>query len=1157
MIHVLLPCFNAEPYLLQTLESLSRQTHGDFEVLLIDDGSTDATVSIAENYARQDRRIKVIRNERNLGLIATLNRGLELVRWPFVARQDQDDLCDPRRFELQLAHLRAHPETGIVGSAMNVLDNSGNQTGTYVLPSSDLGLRFRMLFNCSFIHTSVMMRTSVLQANGLRYDPAQLHAEDYDLWSRMLEVCQGYNLPDRLISYRLSPSGISRKHQEAQRARAQLTSVRLCGQIGWTGGLPPEQRDIIVERLHQFTVDGRLGFERDTIHVAAKMRAVLDRFVGHHGRSDPFIERLRGELDQVVAREQAHAHRFFWHPAAPARRSPRYLPATPGARAAVSVITPYYNTGAEFAETHAAVMGQTLQDFEWLIINDGSRDAASLAQLDAVRRLDPRIRVIDHPENRGLAAARNTGFRAAQTDYVFQLDSDDMIEPTTLEKCRWFLAAHPECSFVKGQTVGFGFKEFDNWSRSFEHSADFFEDNPVTATAMIHRAVHAAIGGYDESLRGGYEDWDFWMRAASKGHWGATIWEPLDWYRTRGDHGDRWTAFGRDGRSQFRRDLQERFHALREKPFSTFDRHRQESYGTFPTAIPFANRLLPHAQGKRLLVILPWFAMGGAERFNLAMLEQLAGTLGYEVTLCATLEGHAELRPEFERWTRDVFVLPKFLHARDHARFLSYLISSRASDAVLITGSLLAYQLVPYLRASHPHTPLLDLLHIEQPEWRAGNYPRLSLNIASCLDLTVVSSQYLKEWMLARGGEESRISLCHTNVDADRFRPDAAVRAAVRTELGLDASTPIILFAARLVEQKRPDLLLRILRTLEGQGLEFAALIVGDGPLAATFRVGLAESRLRQTKMLGEQNPDNYRRLLQASDLFLLPSQHEGISLACFEALATGVPVVCSDVGGQKELIDDTCGRLVSRGSGEAEAFVAALAELLQDRALRQRMSEAARAKISGQFTLQKMGLKLDGLIRRAGELRRQQPRAVIDPQLAYSYTIEALELNRRTEETWWHQDVNRRLREENEQQVARIKSAYSHRELQFFWATDGNFSEEQSLKASYVTGSLQPLTLVFRATGRLYLRVDVASVPGLYRVPQMELFCGDSLLMTVGAYRNSVQLAGDAAWLDDSQAGVLAATGRDPQLLLPPVDVPADAGELRLTLQIEALANG
>ena len=139
-----------------------------------------------------------------------------------------------------------------------------------------------------------------------------------------------------------------------------------------------------------------------------------------------------------------------------------------------------------------------------------------------------------------------------------------------------------------------------------------------------------------------------------------------------------------------------------------------------------------------------------------------------------------------------MFSLDTFLEAADHPRFLRYLIGSRRPDAVLIASSREAYRYLPYLRAQFPDLPILDYLHFVTPDWMDGGIPRLSTLYQPFLDLTGVSSGHVKEWMVARGADGSRILGCHLGVDTHFWRPDLDCRARVREQLGLDEETALI-----------------------------------------------------------------------------------------------------------------------------------------------------------------------------------------------------------------------------------------------------------------------------------------------------------------------------------------------------------------------------
>lgn len=246
----------------------------------------------------------------------------------------------------------------------------------------------------------------------------------------------------------------------------------------------------------------------------------------------------------------------------------------------VSVVTPLWNTPGELlVATARSVLGQSLRNIEWVIVDDGTDEASTLAALDSILRSAqghdraraweqdggtgvPTVRVVRHDQNRGLPASRNSGFQAARAPYVFLLDADDLIEPTTLEKCAWYLHTHPEASFVKGYSVGFGAQRY-LWTRGFEEEHAFLSQNQVSCTAMIRRDVHAELGGFDASLRTGPDDWDFWLKAAHAGHWGATIPEFLDWYRRRPANERGWNTVDRAARrAWFLEESRQRYPAL-------------------------------------------------------------------------------------------------------------------------------------------------------------------------------------------------------------------------------------------------------------------------------------------------------------------------------------------------------------------------------------------------------------------------------------------------------------------------------------------------------------------------------------------------------------------------------------------------------------------
>jgi glycosyltransferase involved in cell wall biosynthesis len=385
-----------------------------------------------------------------------------------------------------------------------------------------------------------------------------------------------------------------------------------------------------------------------------------------------------------------------------------------------------------------------------------------------------------------------------------------------------------------------------------------------------------------------------------------------------------------------------------------------------------------------LLCIFPWLNMGGADKFNLDLLREL-GRAGWRTTVVTT-------QPSAHAWEAAFAPLcEQIVHLAQHppeaypAQLLS-LLERRKPDVLLLSNSAVGYALLPYLRAHAPELALADYCHSVATSWGDGGFPRLSMQAGALLDLRIVSSESLRNWMAERGAERERIAVCTTNIDASAWIPDSAERAAVRGELGIAPDATVILHAARLDVEKRPELMLRALRHIVTTRPNVTALIAGDGPYADYVQGYLRWYGLeRRIRFLGAQPLERMRGLLAASDLFFLPSAYEGISLALYEAMAMQVIPISVDAGGQAELVIPECGVLVPRGSHEFEAYINALVRFIDDPELRERTGRIARERIVSGFRLEEMGHRMDGLLRRTIEAhrRRSAPTVSTDTVLA------------------------------------------------------------------------------------------------------------------------------------------------------------------------------
>jgi glycosyltransferase involved in cell wall biosynthesis len=345
--------------------------------------------------------------------------------------------------------------------------------------------------------------------------------------------------------------------------------------------------------------------------------------------------------------------------------------------------------------------------------------------------------------------------------------------------------------------------------------------------------------------------------------------------------------------------------------------------------------------------------------------------------------------------TPDVFALPRLVRLADRPRLLRYLIESRRPDVVLVSNSELSYRLLPYLRTRCPEPVYVDYCHMEQEDWRGGGYPRLSMLVRGALDRTGVSSHYLKEWMVSRGAERTAIQVVPTNIDISYWCRDPHARARLRCAWGAREDEPVIVYAARLCEQKRPLALLHTLLALARDGVEYRAIIAGEGELRPQVEAFLREHDLEErVLLLGAVAPDAMRDVLGAADVAFLPTRWEGIALALFEAMAMELAVVASDVGGQRELVTQDCGVLLPAPADERDVagWVAALEPLLRDPERCRELGRRARTRVASQFRIEQMADAMVTFFQaaRAARGRSETPR-LPDP-FASAWAVQAIE---------------------------------------------------------------------------------------------------------------------------------------------------------------------
>ncbi len=206
-ISAVMPFYNREKYIAQTIESVLNQTFTDFEFIVIDDGSTDTSAEIVQQFVDKDPRIILVKNDSNRGISYSRNRGNEMAQADLVAIVDSDDIYLPERFAKQYAYMREHPEISIVGTHAHVIDEDGVRTGDQINYLSDQEKIIKTFFHyVPFLHSSVMYkRNCVVEIGG--YDGRFNMVEDMDLFYRLLfSGKNGTNIPECLFEYRRHPT---------------------------------------------------------------------------------------------------------------------------------------------------------------------------------------------------------------------------------------------------------------------------------------------------------------------------------------------------------------------------------------------------------------------------------------------------------------------------------------------------------------------------------------------------------------------------------------------------------------------------------------------------------------------------------------------------------------------------------------------------------------------------------------------------------------------------------------------------------------------------------------------------------------------------------------------------------------------------------------
>lgn len=225
-VTVLMSVYNGRKFLKEAIDSILQQTFTDFEFLIIDDGSSDGSVDIITSY--HDNRIRLIRNQENLGLTKSLNKGITLAQGKYIARMDADDISASLRLEKQVEFMGTHTEVGVCGSWFSFIDAPEVITKR---PTNHYAIKINFLRTNPIGHPTAIIRKSILEKFDLRYDANMKTSQDYDLWERMSCVSKLANIPEVLLFYRRHQAQVTKQYNKQQQHNAKTIRKRILKKI--------------------------------------------------------------------------------------------------------------------------------------------------------------------------------------------------------------------------------------------------------------------------------------------------------------------------------------------------------------------------------------------------------------------------------------------------------------------------------------------------------------------------------------------------------------------------------------------------------------------------------------------------------------------------------------------------------------------------------------------------------------------------------------------------------------------------------------------------------------------------------------------------------------------------------------------------------------
>lgn len=627
----------------------------------------------------------------------------------------------------------------------------------------------------------------------------------------------------------------------------------------------------------------------------------------------------------------------------------------------VSVIT-YYEGKGYINQTYRSLANQTFSHWEWIIVTKNIDE-----DLKKLSKLDKRIKIITIDEER-IAKAQYIAAEQAKSELILLLSEEDLIDKTMLE-CGYFtMLTNPEGVWTYSRMVNFG-----NSNNLYNKKLAIYEmanKNIISKCAFIRKDKFLELREYMALPQEVHEDWYMWLYFLSKKY----VPIKMDFYGYWHRKTSKEKALLIEESSEKSKIAKEYIDKLRDEiKIDTntieFDKVYQIDYKDIPQKIEISKKdIFQENEKKRILFIVPWFVVGGADIFTLNLIKGLRNN-GYEISVVTTKKCDYILRQKVEQFVDEYFDLTTFLKEKDWASFIYHIIKSRKIQCVFITNTFFGYYVLPWLKYYFKEIPFVDYIHAENWTLRNGGFPKDSNSVAGYLDTTFTCTKHLKEMMYTiMNRNVKNIKPVYIGTDVDFYNRDIEFEGEKELKEKYK-NKKVILLVGRMVHYKRPLFALKVLQELLKQRDDIRLAIVGDGIALDDVRESVKANNLEEyVDIYGMQ--EDVRRFYKVADVTLVCSLREGLTLTTYESLSMGVPVVSSDIGGQKELIQEDCGYLIrpyqlpeeqfdfNYSEEEIDEFSQAILKILNND--KEEYIQKCREKIVNNFSIDKMIIDID-----------------------------------------------------------------------------------------------------------------------------------------------------------------------------------------------------